>query len=121
MRVISSEEFDILKAISACSRRNARLLSMLNRKSSDRFRQFLSALIDSGQRHVAERCRRSLTGDEEHPKSSENPSRLADSAKDAPVYCDWWLKLSQREADKLLLSSGNPPGTYLIRFSNCSG
>jgi Caspase recruitment domain len=56
--VIDSQENDELQSTESSTRKIERLLSMLSRKSIDKFKAFLTALDKTGQRHLADTLRR---------------------------------------------------------------
>jgi hypothetical protein len=61
-KVLDDEEKDDLESCENSRRRTERLLSMLSRKSSSQFEEFLEALDRTGQEHIAKEIRGTLSG-----------------------------------------------------------
>ena len=55
--VVEQREKEELESVESSTRRNEKLLSLLSRKSTDQFQEFLSALDQTGQQHIANRIR----------------------------------------------------------------
>jgi len=58
--VIDSRDKEDLNAEKNPSRRNEKLLSMLGRKSKEKYGQFKEALNETGQQHVVEQLQREI-------------------------------------------------------------
>jgi hypothetical protein len=61
-KVLGDEEKDDLESRESPRRRIERLLSMLSRKSSSQFEEFLKALDRTGQEHIAKEIRGTSSG-----------------------------------------------------------
>lgn len=55
--IIDRQEKDELESLESSTQMNERLLSLLSRKSSDQFQQFLKALDTTGQKFLADALR----------------------------------------------------------------
>jgi len=62
-KVLSEDEMQSISAEKTSQKQNAKLLSMLNRKTKDQFDVFLNALDTTGQQHIHVICLRSVCHD----------------------------------------------------------